>query len=245
MPVTPRELVPATMPLFDVLKRLIGRPWLCIFDDTGISGIVYRGSFDTLPFRLSALALLMELEHYVTAYLMRNAEDAVLKLSANRKEKAATQAADHHENVCKREGVLNPDQLKATSIVASSMFADKMHMFLGLDGHAALGFTSKSLARKAFKFFEQIRNQLAHDRSLLEFLGGSLELLATSIDLLKAITRHVRRMNQADFILNEEATGPVQPDLPVLSAPTEALPGFSPEDWAKLVDSLHPRPSQD
>lgn len=182
-PITPNQLVPASIPILDLIPLFEQYFFFFVLEKNQITHAVSFVDVDKLPVKLCLFSLFMELESEMLAIMNHYANysttpEALLNhLSAKRLEKA--------REVCKLKYGKEPTP---ELLLQCTTFIDEVKIFQSeVSLSKCLPFRSKNEGNRFFTTIEKMRNQIAHSDSILSVIDNPSELHAFTLDLQKLI----------------------------------------------------------
>lgn len=173
IPISVDEVVPASMPLLDLLPVFERHYVVLVLTGNEITHVISFEDFDKLPGHICLFSLFAELELAMTTKLdemLRSAQDPLRWLSEERLAKARVLYGLKHPNE-------NPEVAGQHDLLLCTNLIDKITMITKDKGMAAgLDCGAPGSTKKLLKTVEGIRNAVAHGTSLFEKIRSPEQL---------------------------------------------------------------------
>ncbi len=188
-PITPDHIVPAALPLFELVPLFEKHFFFFVLSRNEITHVVSFVHLDALPMKLSLFSLFLEMESEMLAVLRQQRcgiEECLRRLSNGRREKAQKLCRMKYERVTPERELL------------CTTFIDKKEMLRGDDAlYGELPFDSRSDGDRFFKTVERVRNQIAHSDSVLSVLRKPGEL-NSFVARIRAVTESLSGLRDTE-----------------------------------------------
>lgn len=166
-PITPDQIVPASIPLLDLLPLFEEQFFFFVLERNKITHVVSFIDLDKLPMKLCLFSLFMELESMMLERLTYDfeAEQYISYLPETRLKKA--------QELCKlKYKTETPERL-----LFCTTFIDKVNIFQSDETLSKyLPFSSMKESNHFFSILEKMRNQIAHSDSIFSVISSPHEM---------------------------------------------------------------------
>ena len=168
-PLGHRAVVPASMPLLDIVPRLAGQhDWtLFVLTEKGITHVVTGEECDSMPVKLCILSLILELEEEMTFILWSQPDSLTRRIESL----PSSRIQELYQNNL-NQGRPEPSSSDVRDPLAALTWANVMDKGMMLyddpKTRPLFGFLDDREGHDFFNYTRLVRNAIAHNRSLTE-----------------------------------------------------------------------------